>query len=199
MRLPIEVGERRVARSLRALELVKMRFSLFLTALTAFAQNTLASKVSLTGQTVELDGSPYYLPATPVTTLDHSHFGKAFSHGSSLTPLTVVVANSSSYSNSDLGKTIACYLRDGDRVFETYWTTGRGAEVMGNSYAMLDMTVYGRQEAWEDSPEGWPQPFFNTTSAQMRTDEDGRPVSRPEGRPSPQWSRLAAGRSEGRV
>ena len=53
----------------------------------------------------------------------------------------------------------ACYLRDGDRVFETYWTTGRGCEAMGNSYGMLDMTVYGRQEPWEDSPEGWPQPL----------------------------------------
>ena len=50
-----------------------------------------------------------------------------------------------------------CYLRDDDRVFETYWTTGRGCELMGSSYAMLDTTVYGRQEAWEDSPEGWPQ------------------------------------------
>src|SRR6202453_1981936 len=52
-----------------------------------------------------------------------------------------------------------CYLRDGDRVFETYWTTGRGVEPMANSYGMLDMTVYGRQEAWEDSPDGWPQPW----------------------------------------
>ena len=50
-----------------------------------------------------------------------------------------------------------CYLRDDDRVFETYWTTGRGCELMGSSYAMLDTTVYGRQEAWEDSPEGYPQ------------------------------------------
>lgn len=90
----------------------------------------------------------------------------------------------------------ACYLRDGDRVFETYWTTGRGCETMGSSYAMLDMTVYGRQEAWEDSPEGWPQPFFNTTSAQMRTDEEGRAVNRPGGRPIVQWSRIAAGRSD---
>jgi hypothetical protein len=38
---------------------------------------------------------------------------------------------------------------------------------------MLDVTVYGRQEAWEDSREGWPQRFFNTTSAQMRTDDNG--------------------------
>ena len=89
-----------------------------------------------------------------------------------------------------------CYLRDDDRVFETYWTTGRGCELMGSSYAMLDMTVYGRQEAWEDSPEGWPQRFFNTTSAQMRTDDDGRAVNRPDGRPISQWSRLAAGRSD---
>jgi predicted dithiol-disulfide oxidoreductase (DUF899 family) len=89
-----------------------------------------------------------------------------------------------------------CYLRDDDRVFETYWTTARGQELMGSSYAMLDQTVYGRQEAWEDSPEGWPKPFFNTTSAQMRTDEDGRAVNRPDGRPISQWSRLAAGRSD---
>jgi len=40
-----------------------------------------------------------------------------------------------------------CYLRNGDRVFETYWTTGRGAEVMDYSYVLMDLTVYGRQEA----------------------------------------------------
>ena len=80
-----------------------------------------------------------------------------------------------------------CYLRDGDRVFETYWTTGRGCETMGNSYAMLDMTVYGRQETWEDSPEGWPQPF--------KSDHGGHPF-RHDGRPIPQWSRLVAGRSD---
>lgn len=76
-----------------------------------------------------------------------------------------------------------CYLRDGDRVFETYWTTGRGCEVMGNSYGMLDMTVYGRQEPWEDSPEGWPQ---KPSTENFR--RNGRPIS--------QWSRLAAGRSD---
>jgi hypothetical protein len=54
---------------------------------------------------------------------------------------------------------------------------------MGSSYAMLDMTVYGRQEAWEDSPRGWPQRLFNTTSARMRTDDDGRTVNRPGGWP----------------
>ena len=86
-----------------------------------------------------------------------------------------------------------CYLRDGDRVFETYWTTGRGNETMGAAYPMLDQTVYGRQEAWEDSPAGWPQIYPGTASEQMRTEEHGRPVGRPGGRPIPQWPRLAAG------
>ena len=80
---------------------------------------------------------------------------------------------------------IVCYLRDGDRVFETYWTTGRATEKMAPSYGLLDMTVYGRQETWETSPDGWPR-FFGTAGQQFRTD----------GRPTAQWSRLAAGRSD---
>jgi predicted dithiol-disulfide oxidoreductase (DUF899 family) len=79
----------------------------------------------------------------------------------------------------------ACYLRQGDRVFETYWTSGRGVEAMAPSYGLLDMTVYGRQEVWEDSPEGWPQRF--------RTDGD---QFRLDGRPTSQWSRLTAGRDD---
>jgi predicted dithiol-disulfide oxidoreductase (DUF899 family) len=89
-----------------------------------------------------------------------------------------------------------CYLRDGDQVFETYWTTGRGNETMGSSYAMLDQTVYGRQESWEDSPEGWPRLYLGTRSEQMRTDEHGRSVGRPGGRPISHWPRLAAGHSD---
>ena len=88
---------------------------------------------------------------------------------------------------------LVCYLRDGDQVFETYWTTGRGNEVMAPSYGLLDLTVYGRQEFWEDSPEGWPRLYLGTRSEQMRTDEHGRSVGRPGGRPIPQWPRLAAG------
>jgi predicted dithiol-disulfide oxidoreductase (DUF899 family) len=49
---------------------------------------------------------------------------------------------------------LICYLRQGSSVFETYWTTARGVEAMDNSYALLDMMVYGRQEEWEDSPTG---------------------------------------------
>jgi predicted dithiol-disulfide oxidoreductase (DUF899 family) len=55
------------------------------------------------------------------------------------------------------GRSFGCYLRVDDRVYETYWSTGRGTEAMAWSYALLDRTVYGRQETWEDSPEGWPR------------------------------------------
>jgi hypothetical protein len=49
------------------------------------------------------------------------------------------------------------FLRDGDHVFRTYFTTGRGDEMLGGIWAFLDLTPFGRQENWEDSPEGWPQ------------------------------------------
>ena len=88
----------------------------------------------------------------------------------------------------------ACYLRDGDRVFETYWTTGRGCEPMSVSYGMLDMTVYGHQELWEDSPEGWPQ-RYRSDGDQFRTEKGQTLTTRPgiSGRTIPQWARLAAG------
>ena len=90
---------------------------------------------------------------------------------------------------------LVCYLRDGDHVFETYWTTRRGVEAMDYSYALMDLTVYGRQEPWEDSPPGWPQQCSNT-----RTDGGPPawpPVSAwPGGRPIAQWPRVEAGRSD---
>lgn len=52
---------------------------------------------------------------------------------------------------------LVCYLRQGSDVFETWWTTGRGVEIVGNSYNLIDLTAYGRQEPWEDSPAGWPK------------------------------------------
>jgi predicted dithiol-disulfide oxidoreductase (DUF899 family) len=88
-----------------------------------------------------------------------------------------------------------CYLREGDRVFETYWTTGRGVEPMSGSYGMLDMTVYGRQEQWEDSPAGWPQPFA-TDGAQFREARGKAVQGRLPSRPTSQWSRIEAGRSD---
>jgi predicted dithiol-disulfide oxidoreductase (DUF899 family) len=88
---------------------------------------------------------------------------------------------------------LVCYLRHGDKVFETYWTTRRGVEVMDYSYALMDLTVYGRQEPWEDSPPGWPQQSTYTRTS------SGSPTWQPEwpgGRPIAQWPRLAAGRSD---
>jgi len=79
---------------------------------------------------------------------------------------------------------IVCYLRRGPKVFETYWTTRRGVEVMDNSRHLLDLTVYGRQEAWEDSPAGWPQ------------QTGGKNALRVNGRPTAQWSRVNAGYSD---
>jgi predicted dithiol-disulfide oxidoreductase (DUF899 family) len=50
------------------------------------------------------------------------------------------------------------FIRDGDRVFRTYFINNRGDEVLGSTWSYLDMTALGRQEEWEDSPEGYPQP-----------------------------------------
>jgi predicted dithiol-disulfide oxidoreductase (DUF899 family) len=79
---------------------------------------------------------------------------------------------------------IVCYLRRGSEVFETYWTTRRGVEAMDNSYRLLDLTVYGRQEEWEDSPAGWPKR------------QQGQGNYRSDGRPIAQWARLKAGHSD---
>jgi predicted dithiol-disulfide oxidoreductase (DUF899 family) len=49
------------------------------------------------------------------------------------------------------------FIRDGERVYRTYFINGRGDEVLGNTWSLLDMTALGRQELWEDSPEGYPQ------------------------------------------
>ena len=75
---------------------------------------------------------------------------------------------------------LVCYLRQESRVFETYWTTSRGVEYMDNSYRLLDLTVYGRQEGWEDSPPGWLQRPKGGHNYRI----DGRPIA--------QWSRTDA-------
>jgi predicted dithiol-disulfide oxidoreductase (DUF899 family) len=49
------------------------------------------------------------------------------------------------------------FIRDGDRVFRTYFVNNRGDESMGGTWSYLDITALGRQEEWEDSPEGYPQ------------------------------------------
>jgi predicted dithiol-disulfide oxidoreductase (DUF899 family) len=67
--------------------------------------------------------------------------------------------------NADFGVTtdegesfgLSVFLRDGDEVFRTYFTSGRGVEALGSNWTFLDLTPLGRQEDWEDSPEGYPQ------------------------------------------
>jgi predicted dithiol-disulfide oxidoreductase (DUF899 family) len=52
---------------------------------------------------------------------------------------------------------LSVFLRDGDAVYWTYFTTGRGVEALGSVWTFLDLTPFGRQEEWEDSPAGRPQ------------------------------------------
>jgi predicted dithiol-disulfide oxidoreductase (DUF899 family) len=55
------------------------------------------------------------------------------------------------------GFMLTAFLRDGDEVYRTYSTTARGVDRILFSRNIQDLTVYGRQEEWEDSPAGWPQ------------------------------------------
>lgn len=67
--------------------------------------------------------------------------------------------------NADFGLTrgddelpgLSVFLRNGNEVFRTYFTSQRGSEAVGSVWGYLDVTPYGRQETWEDSPPGWPQ------------------------------------------
>jgi predicted dithiol-disulfide oxidoreductase (DUF899 family) len=67
--------------------------------------------------------------------------------------------------NDDFGVTtpdgetfgLSVFIRDGDDVFRTYFTDGRGVEALGSVWTFLDLTPLGRQEEWEDSPAGYPQ------------------------------------------
>jgi predicted dithiol-disulfide oxidoreductase (DUF899 family) len=60
---------------------------------------------------------------------------------------------------TDRGEThgLSVFFRIDDEVFHTYSTYNRGTESLTDSYRLLDVTPYGRQEDWEDSPAGWPQ------------------------------------------
>ncbi len=91
------------------------------------------------------------------------------------------------YSTADSGVALAtrdggdlrCYVKAGDQVFQTYETKWRGIEAMLPTLQLLDLTLYGRQETWEDSPAGWPQ---NKAGSWWR--RDGRPIA--------QWTRTDA-------
>lgn len=55
------------------------------------------------------------------------------------------------------GFAVNVFLRADDKVYRTWHTTGRGTEQLGYSFALIDLLPFGRQEEWQDSPEGWPQ------------------------------------------
>ena len=74
-------------------------------------------------------------------------------------------SSSGSDFNVDFGVTVgdretfglSVFLREGDVIYRSYFTTGRGVEGIGGISTLLDLTPLGRQEEWEDSPAGWPQ------------------------------------------
>ena len=54
------------------------------------------------------------------------------------------------------GFAVNVFLRDGDKVYRTWHTNGRGTELISHTFALIDLLPRGRQEEWQDSPEGWP-------------------------------------------
>jgi predicted dithiol-disulfide oxidoreductase (DUF899 family) len=52
---------------------------------------------------------------------------------------------------------LSVFFRLGDEVFHTYSVYARGTERLTDARALLDMTPYGRQQDFENSPPGWPQ------------------------------------------
>ena len=57
----------------------------------------------------------------------------------------------------DAGFGVNVFLRDGDTVYRTWHTDGRGTEQLSHLFGLVDLLPYGRQEEWQDSPQGWPQ------------------------------------------
>jgi predicted dithiol-disulfide oxidoreductase (DUF899 family) len=74
---------------------------------------------------------------------------------------------------------LSVFLRDGARVFRSYFTSGRGVEALGSAWTFLDLTPLGRQETWEDSPPGYPQtPPYDWWRLHDEYDTSASPVSR---------------------
>jgi len=75
------------------------------------------------------------------------------------------VSSANNTFNKDLGLStpqgenhgLSVFVRDGDAIYRTYFTTARGLETVGGLWSFLDMTPFGRQENWEDTPPGRPQ------------------------------------------
>lgn len=78
------------------------------------------------------------------------------------------------------GFAVNVFLRDGDTVYRTWHTNGRGTEQLSHAFALIDVLPWGRQESWQDSPEGWPQQ--PTYSGWL----DSPDIARAYGNPAPQ-------------
>lgn len=81
---------------------------------------------------------------------------------------------------------LSVFLRaNGDNVYRTYFTTARGVDRLRVDFNLLDLTPYGRQETWEDSPDGWPQtPPYQWVRLHDEYPADGRGPSPDPGPPS---------------
>jgi predicted dithiol-disulfide oxidoreductase (DUF899 family) len=82
-----------------------------------------------------------------------SSFENTFNHDFSVGPAS---PQPSEYQDGE-SFGLSVFLRDGGEVYRTYFTNGRGVEALGSVWTFLDLTPLGRQEDWEDSPEGYPQ------------------------------------------
>jgi predicted dithiol-disulfide oxidoreductase (DUF899 family) len=81
------------------------------------------------------------------------------------------------------------FIHDGDRVLRTYFINNRGDEALGSTWSYLDMTALGRQETWEDSPEGYPQvPPYGWWKWHDEYSQDTA-----TGAPTPEWLEKVAG------
>lgn len=63
--------------------------------------------------------------------------------------------NTDSGAGSGFG--LSVFLRAGSSIYQTYFTSWRGIETLGSNWTFLDLTPFGRQETWENSPDGWPK------------------------------------------
>ena len=72
------------------------------------------------------------------------------------------------------------FLRDGADVYRTYSTTARGVDRLVFAHNILDLSPYGRQQDWEDSPSGWPQhPTYDALQTELLTGPDGGSPGQP--------------------
>jgi predicted dithiol-disulfide oxidoreductase (DUF899 family) len=110
--------------------------------------------------------SPICMPATPPSRWYRAHRSRTSSRTSSgWAGTTPWVSSGGIDFNDDFGVTVdgretfglSVFLRDGDSIYRSYFTAGRGVETLGTVWTLLDLTPLGRQEAWEDSPAGWPK------------------------------------------